>query len=78
MGKMVNHQSVPLLLTLDNFAIPPVDSRVFWTTKDACPYAEAYLTKTIGHKIIGNVYLKFHQPSRPTLIFTDKKELLNG
>lgn len=78
MGKMVNYQSVPLLLTLDDFAIPPVDARAFWATKDACPYAcaEAYLTKTIGHRIIGNVYLKFNKPGRPTRIFTNKEDAI--
>jgi len=82
MGKMVNYHSVPLLLTLDDFAIPPADTRAFWATKEACPYAcpyacaEAYLTKTIGHKIIGNVYMKFNKPGRPTKIFTDKDEAI--
>ena len=73
MGKMVNYRQVPLLLTLDEFAIPPVETRAFWAKKDSCPYAiaEAYVLKTIGHSIIGNVYMKFNKPGRPTKMFTN-------
>lgn len=30
MGKMIDHGKAPLLLTLDEFAIPPVETRFFW------------------------------------------------
>lgn len=71
MGEMTNHKMVPLLITLDEFAIPPVETREFWAIKESAPYAsaDAYLTTSLGHKIIGNVYLKFNKPGRPTKIF---------
>lgn len=58
MGEMTGHKQAPLLLTLDEFAIPPVETRVFWAKKESCPYAsaEAYFTTIVGHRIIGNVY----------------------
>lgn len=72
MGNMVKHKMTPLLITLDEFAIPPVEARTYWAQKDSCTYAsaEAYVSKTVGHTIIGNFYLKFNKPGRPTKIFT--------
>jgi hypothetical protein len=76
MGEMVNHQKVPLLITLDEFAIPPLETRVFWAKKESCPYAsaDAYVATNFGHKLIGNFYLKFNKPGRPTKIFATKEE----
>jgi hypothetical protein len=76
MGEMVNHQKVPLLITLDEFAIPPLETRVFWAKKDSCPYAsaDAYVATNFGHKLIGNFYLRFNKPGRPTKIFATKEE----
>ena len=71
MGRMVNYKKVPLLITLDEFAIPPVETRVFWAKKESCPYAsaDAYVATNIGHQIMGNLYLTFNKPGRPTKIF---------
>ncbi|MES2568161.1 MAG: hypothetical protein V4565_14905 [Bacteroidota bacterium] len=78
MGKMINYQKVPLLITLDEFAIPPVETRTFWAQKDACPYslADAYVTDNIGHAMIGNFYLKFNKPGRPTKMFKTKEQAI--
>ncbi len=76
MGEITNHKQAPLLLTLDEFAIPPGDTREYWAKKDSCPYAsaEAYITSSLGHKLIGNFYLKLNKPHRPTQLFTDINE----
>ncbi|MES2515101.1 MAG: hypothetical protein V4580_13200 [Bacteroidota bacterium] len=78
MGEMVNHQKVPLLITLDEFAIPPLETRVFWAKKESCPYAsaDAYVAANFGHKLIGNFYLRFNKPGRPTKIFATKEEAI--
>ncbi len=78
MGKLTHNKKAPLLLTLDDFAIPPVDTREYWALKDSCPYAsaEAYITSSIGHKLIGNFYLKLNKPGRPTRLFTNKNEAI--
>ena len=75
MAKMLNNKMAPLLITLDEFAIPPDDTRAFWAKKESCPLAlaDAYVTASLGHKIIGNAYLKFNKPGRPTKIFNDEK-----
>ncbi|HXU27517.1 MAG TPA: hypothetical protein VN698_09820 [Bacteroidia bacterium] len=76
MAKMLNNQMAPLLITLDEFAIPPDDTRAFWAKKESCPLslADAYVTTSLGHKIIGNAYLKFNKPGRPTKIFNSKDD----
>ncbi|HKC69649.1 MAG TPA: hypothetical protein VKG26_15535 [Bacteroidia bacterium] len=76
MAKMLNNQKAPLLITLDEFAIPPDDTRAFWAKKESCPLslADAYVAVSLGHKLIGSVYLKFNKPGRPTKIFTNKTD----
>src|SRR4051812_17543878 len=58
MGHMTGGKQAPLLLTLDEFAIPPVETREFWAKKEACPYAsaDACVADNFGHKFIGNFY----------------------
>ena len=78
MGEMLNHKMAPLLITFDDFAIPPTETRDFWAKKESCPYAsaDAYLTTTFSHKLIGNIYLHFNKPERPTKIFTKKEDAI--
>ena len=76
MAKMLNNQPAPLLITLDEFAIPPDDVRDYWAKKESCPLslADAYVAVSLSHKLIGSVYLKFNKPGRPTKIFTNKED----
>jgi hypothetical protein len=76
MGQMLQHKKAPLLITFDEFAIPPMETRKFWSKKEACPYAsaDAYIATTFSHKFIGNFYLKFDKPGRPTKIFSNPPE----
>jgi hypothetical protein len=78
MAKMLNNKMAPLLITLDEFAIPPDDTRDYWAKKESCPLAlaDAYVTASLGHKIIGNAYLKFNKPGRPTKIFTNQESAI--
>lgn len=78
MGRMLNYHKTPLLITLDEFAIPPVETREFWAKKESCPYAsaDAYVATNFGHKFIGNFYLKFNKPGRPTKIFSNEADAI--
>lgn len=78
MGKMVQYRKVPLLITLDEFAIPPVETRIFWAEKESCPFAcaDAYVATGIGHLIIGSFYLKINKPGRPTKIFKNQADAI--
>lgn len=76
MGRMVGYKKVPLLITFDEFAIPPVETREFWALEESCPYssADGYVAVTVGHKLIGRLYLQFNKPGRPTKIFGTMKD----
>ena len=78
MGEMIQHRTAPLLITLDEFAIPPAETRIFWANKEACPYAsaDAYIASYTGHALIGNFYLKLNKPGRPTQIFTNQDDAI--
>jgi len=75
MGRMLKYKKAPLLITLDEFAIPPAETREFWAKKDSCPYAsaDAYVAVNLGHRIMGSAYLKFNRPGRPTKIFSSQE-----
>lgn len=77
-AEMLNHKKAPLLITLDEFAIPPAETREFWAKKDSCPFAlaDAYVAVNLGHKLIGGTYLKFNKPERPTKIFSTQEEAI--
>ena len=73
MGDMVGFRKVPLLVTLDDFAIPPYETREFWAQKGSCPWskADAFIAGNVGHQLIGRLYLSFNKPDRPTKIFSN-------
>jgi hypothetical protein len=75
-GKITNFQAIPMLLTLDEKASPDSEVRAFWAKKDSCPYvsAEAYIITNFAHKLLGNFYLKFNNPGRPTRLFGTEEE----
>ena len=79
MGVMVNHKRVPLLVTFDEFAIPKVELSEFWANEESCPYAsaDAFITASMAHSLIGNFYLKFNKPARPTKIFSNTKDAVD-
>ncbi len=76
MGRMLHYKKAPMLVTLDEFAIPPVETRAFWAKEEACPYAsaDAYIATNFGHTFIGNFYLKFNKPERPTKVFSNEDD----
>jgi hypothetical protein len=37
MGQMVQFRMTPLLITLDEFALPSAETRIFWAKKESCP-----------------------------------------
>jgi hypothetical protein len=75
-GEMTEFRAVPFLVTLHEKANPNTSTRNYWSKKENCPYsiAEAYITKSIAHKLIGNFYLQFHKPERSTQLFTSESE----
>lgn len=75
--RIVDKKKVPLLVTYDELVFPTPESSDYWSNpKTACPYlcAEAFILNSLPLKILGNFYLKFKKPSRPTKIFDNKEE----
>lgn len=69
---------LPLLLKVDKYTLPSAEARKFIASADSNPYAkaEAYVISDLPQKIVGNFFLKFDKPARPTKIFTKENEAL--
>jgi hypothetical protein len=76
---LARSESIPMLTTLDENASPSAETRDFWAKNDNCPYvsAEAFVAENFSHKLIGNFYLQFNRPARPTRVFTTEEEALD-
>lgn len=68
----------PLLIVVGEFTLPTPEARAYIATPESDPYAsaEAYVVKSFTQKLVGNVYLSFNQPARPTRIFNDEKKAI--
>ncbi|MFN7012979.1 MAG: hypothetical protein ACK4ON_01785 [Bacteroidia bacterium] len=67
---------LPVLILTDKFTLPSAEARKFIAQADSNPYAkaEAYVISDLPQKIVGNFFLKFDKPARPTKIFTKEEE----
>lgn len=78
-GEMVNFKKVPLLVSYDKLVFPTPESSEYWSNPEtSCPYfnSEAFLLDSLPLKILGNFYLRFNKPFRPTKIFDSQKEAI--
>jgi hypothetical protein len=66
----------PLLIVVGEFTLPTPDARNYIATAESDPFAsaEAYVIVSFSQKLVGNVYLKFNKPARPTRIFTSEEK----
>lgn len=78
MAQLQNCKKLPVLIISHSFSIPTEETRLFLAEKDSSPFAaaEAYVIHSMAQKIIGNFYLKFNKPQRPTRLFNNKKDAL--
>jgi hypothetical protein len=75
-GKAGGGKSYPLLVLAGKDASVDTESMEFMSKENADPYsiAEAYLVSSISQKLLGNFYLSFNKPFKPTRIFTSLPE----
>ncbi|MBN8695772.1 MAG: hypothetical protein J0L87_04515 [Bacteroidetes bacterium] len=68
----------PLLIVTGEYTLPTPEARAYIATPESDPYAsaEAYVVKSLSQKLVGNVYLSFNKPARPTLIFNSEEKAL--
>jgi len=69
----------PLLIMSGEFTLPTPEARAYIATPESDPYAsaEAYLIKSFSQRLVGNVYLSFNKPARPTRLFTDETKAVD-
>lgn len=72
-GKISGGKGVPVLVLAGEYALPSGEARDFMADPGN-PYAlaEAYVVQSLPQKIVGNFYLQFNNPGRPTKIFNDQ------
>jgi len=75
-GKVSKGLRYPLLIIAGKDATLDTEAMTYMAKGDTDPYsvAEAYLISSISQKLLGNFYLSFNKPVKPTRIFTDKAE----
>lgn len=75
MATLQSTKKLPVLIKSDSFSLPTKETREFLAQKNASPYAkaEAYVIFSMAQKIVGNFYLNFNKPQRPTKLFNDLK-----
>lgn len=73
-----NGAKYPLLIVVGEYTLPSPDARAYIATAESDPYAsaEAYVIQSFSQKIVGNGYLRFNKPARPTHIFTDEEKAI--
>lgn len=78
-GKLTGGKAVPILHILDKESLPTNDVREYSASPEAAAYclAEAYITKTMAHKILGNFYVRFNKPTIPCKMFVDEDMAIN-
>lgn len=69
---------LPVLIIIDKYTLPSAEARKYIAQVDSNPYAkaEAYVISDLPQKIVGNFFLKFDKPARPTKIFTKEEDAL--
>jgi len=74
--QMGNGKKYPLLIVTGEYTLPTAEARAYIATAESDPFAsaEAYVVKSLSQKLVGNVYLSFNKPARPTHIFTSEEK----
>lgn len=64
----------PLLIITQKYTLPSPEARAYIATAGSNPFAsaEAYIIQSFSQKLVGNVYISFNKPARPTRIFTSE------
>jgi len=76
--KIGNGKVFPLLIVTGEYTLPTPEARAYIATPESDPYAsaEAYVVKSFSQKLVGNVFLSFNKPARPTKIFNSEEKAI--
>jgi hypothetical protein len=77
-GEKTQGQKRPILITSEYFTAPGPETRRYMAAASSNPYssASAYITRTFAEKLIGNAYIQFNKPARPTRMFTSENKAI--
>ena len=77
-GKISGGKRLPLLVVADQYSDIESDAREFMASFEATQFssAEGYVLRSLGHKILGNFYLKVNKPGVPTRFFNEETDAL--
>jgi hypothetical protein len=77
-GKVGKGQRYPLLIIAEKDSTLDTAAMAYMAKDDSNPYsnAEAIVIYSISQKLLGNFYLSFNRPKKPTKVFTKMEEAL--
>ena len=76
--KFWDGKKYPLLIVVGEYTLPTPEARTYIATPESDPFAcaEAYVIQSFSQKLVGNVYLSFNKPARPTRLFNDEEKAI--
>lgn len=76
--KIGNGKKFPLLIVAGEYTLPTPEARAYIATAESDPYAsaEAYVIQSFSQKLVGNVFLSFNKPARPTRLFNSQEKAI--
>ena len=76
-GKLGDRKQYPILILPGAYTLPNEEARLYLASPgDPYALAEAYVTHSLPQKLVGNFYLQFNKPPRPTRMFTNADDAL--
>lgn len=71
-----NGKKFPLLIESQKYTLPSPEARAYIASPESNPFAsaEAYVIQSFSQKLVGNIFISFNKPARPTRIFTSEEK----
>ncbi|MCW3072246.1 MAG: hypothetical protein JWO44_2136 [Bacteroidetes bacterium] len=68
----------PLLILVSEYILPTPEARAYIASPESDPFAsaEAYVIRSFPQKLVGNIYLGFNKPARPTRLFNNEEKAI--
>jgi Zn-dependent peptidase ImmA (M78 family) len=75
-NEVLSNKKVPILHVLGKYMNVTKEARDYSATEEGLKFslAEAYVLKSLAHKILANFYIKFNKPKVPTQFFTTEED----
>ena len=77
-GEIGGEKKYPVLIVVNEFILPTTEARNYLATSESNPYgtAAAYVIQSFSQKLVGNFYLNYNKPFRPTRLFNSEEKAL--